>query len=309
LDHATSADGPARRTIDGATRIALLRLTLAILAISFTPILFRFSELGPTATAFHRTFLAVPIFAVWLAVERRRSAQRGSPLAVFWRWDAAALALGGVVFAANIVSYAWSVQLSSVANASLLSNLSPIFVALGGFLVFGDRVTSSFVAAMTAAVAGVAILSSDKLALGGGQILGDSLALVSAIFFAAYLMIVGRLRLRLRSGAIMLWVGLVASGALLAGAVAAGEDLLPETLHGWATLLGLAFVSYGIGQGLLTVALAQLGASFSAVSLLSLTVTSTLLGWALLGETLTVAQGIGGTIILGSILAAALTRR
>lgn len=286
--------------------LAIIQLCLAILALSSTPILYRLSELGPTATSFYRTFFAVPVFVAWIIVERRHGAGPGSPLAALWRADGLVLGLGAAVFAANIVNYAWAIHFTSVANASLLSNLSPVFVSLGGFLLFGERVSRGFAGAMVMAIGGVALLTSDRLAIGRDQILGDGLALLSAVLFAAYLIIVGRLRQRLTSATIMLWTSAMAAISLLCASVATGESLIPPTLLGWSTLLGLAVISYALGQGLLVVAVSELGTAFSSVSLLSLPVTAALLGWILLAEPLTLQQMIGGAIILASIAGAKL---
>jgi drug/metabolite transporter (DMT)-like permease len=295
-----AAHAPAVR----ANRLALLRLALAVLAISFTPVLFRLSEVGPSATAFYRTALALPIILGWMLVERRRQ-----PAAMLAPRDALTLVIGGVVFAINIVNYAWAVHLTAVANASLLSNLSPLFVTLGSFLFLRERVTRGFLLAMLAAIAGVAILASDRLAIGDDELLGDGVALLSAISFAAYLVIIGRLRLRVGPGTVMLWTGIVTALVLLGVSVASGEAMVPVSPRGWAVLVALAVFSYAIGQGLLTVALAELGAAFSSVALLCLPVSAALLGWVVLGEALSVTQGIGGAIILASILGARLTSR
>jgi len=295
-----TAHAPAAR----ANRLALLRLALAVLAISFTPILFRLSEVGPGATAFYRTCLALPIVLGWMLVERRRA-----PGALLAPRDALTLVVGGIVFAINIVNYAWAVHLTAVANASLLSNLSPLFVTLGSFLFLRERVTRGFLLAMLAAIAGVAVLASDRLAIGNDELLGDGVALLSAMSFAAYLIIVGRLRLRVGPGTVMLWTGIFTALVLLAVSLASGEAMVPVSPRGWAVLLALAVFSYAIGQGLLTVALAELGAAFSAVALLCLPVSAALLGWIVLGEALGVTQGIGGAIILASILGARLAGR
>jgi drug/metabolite transporter (DMT)-like permease len=295
-----AAHAPAVR----ANRLALLRLALAVLAISFTPVLFRLSEVGPSATAFYRTALALPIILGWMLVERRRQ-----PAAMLAPRDALILVIGGVVFAINIVNYAWAVHLTAVANASLLSNLSPLFVTLGSFLFLRERVTRGFLLAMLAAIAGVAILASDRLAIGDDELLGDGIALLSAMSFAAYLVIIGKLRLRVGPGTVMLWTGIVTALVLLGVSVASGEAMVPVSPRGWAVLVALAVFSYAIGQGLLTVALAELGAAFSSVALLCLPVSAALLGWVVLGEALSVTQGIGGAIILASILGARLTSR
>src|SRR5260370_25336665 len=186
-------------------RLALVQLALAIVTIALTPILFRLSEIDPAATAFYRTALALPLIALWASIDRRRTVRAGRPGAApgITREDGILLAVAGLLFAGNIANYAWAVHLTSVANASLLSNSSPIFVSLGSFLVFRERFSRGFIAAMLAAIAGLVILAGDRLALGGAHLVGDGLGLLSALFFAAYLVIIGRLRLRLASATIM----------------------------------------------------------------------------------------------------------
>jgi drug/metabolite transporter (DMT)-like permease len=305
MDDAAAVSIAERETVPA--RLALVQLALAVLTISLTPILFRLSEINPTATAFYRTTLALPLVALWAAIERRRT-PRGGDFNIR-RGDGVLLAAAGLLFAGNIVNYAWAVHLTSVANASLLSNSSPIFVSLGSFLVFRERFSRGFIAAMLAAIVGLVILAGDKFALASEHFFGDGLGLISALFFAAYLVIVGRLRLRLGSATIMLWTGIFTALALLAAALATGQSFLPATWRGWAVLVALAVLSYTLGQGLLTVALARLSATFSAVALLCLPVSAALLGWALLGEALSLNQAIGGVIILTSILVARLTSR
>jgi drug/metabolite transporter (DMT)-like permease len=295
----------AHATVERETRRAVLRLSLGLAVIVMTPILFRLSALGPTATAFHRTFFAIPLFAAWMALERRSAMRRGEIVAPLrLQRDGLALVIGGVFFAANIVGYAWAVHFTSVANASLLSNMTPIFVALGSFLVFRERVSRSFVAALAAAILGVAVLTGDRLELRSDQLLGDALALSGALFYAGYLMVICRLRLRLSAATIMTWSAGIAALCQLAAALAAREALLPVTLQGWAVILILSLVNYGMGQGLITLAMARIGATFSSVAMLSLPVGATILAWVLLGEALSLNQGIGGVVILASIYAA-----
>ena len=306
MAQASASGEPERAMTNLLMRRAMVRLALAVVFLSFTPILFRWSELGPTATAFYRAFLTIPVFMVWMAVERRRATRLEVTQPSFRRSDAWLLAFGGAVFAANISAYAWAVHLTSVANASLLSNLAPIFVSLGSFLLFRERVSRAFIAAMAGAVVGVAILTGDKLGIDAAQIWGDGLGVFSSIAFAAYLMAVGRLRLRQRSSTVMAGTVVVTAACLLALTLASGESLLPRTLYGWADLLALALISHALGQGLLTVALAHVGATFSAVSLLTLPVTAAFYGWLIFGEPLTNNQAIGAPIVLASILAARL---
>ena len=284
----------------------MITLALAILFLSFTPILFRWSEVGPTASAFYRALLTIPVFWTWAAIESRRHARSELARTRLRQSDLWLMIFAGAVFAANISAYAWAVHLTSVANASLLSNLAPIFVSLASFLLLGERVSRGFVAAMIAAIVGVTILVGDKLGLGQEELLGDGLGVFSSLAFAFYLMAIGRVRLRQPSSTVMAASVVVTALTLLVLALATGESLLPRTIYGWADLLALALVSQALGQGLLTVALAHVSATFSAVSLLILPVTAAFYGWLFFGEPLSLNQAVGAPIVLASILAARL---
>lgn len=306
MDRATAAAGPERAEERGGGRRAIAQLALAVVFLSFTPILFRWSELAPSATAFYRTFLTIPIFLGWVAVEQRSGGGSDFDRLVFRRSDFWLLAFGGAMFASNISAYGWAVHLTTVANASLLSNLAPMFVALGNFLLFRERVSRKFIAAMASAIIGIAILTGDKLGIDAAQIWGDGLAVFSSAGFAAYLIVLGRLRLRQRSSVIMAATVVASSLCLATLALASGESFLPSTLYGWVDLMALALISHALGQGLLTVALVQVGATFSAMSLLTLPVTAVLYGWLIFAEPLSLNQAIGAPIVLASILIARL---
>src|SRR5580692_6910653 len=114
------AEAPAPSTIDRA-RGAFALLVFGALALGFSPIFVRLSDLGPSATAFWRIVLALPVFALGIAGTDRRPAGLRDYLGV---------ALAGFCFAGDLASWHWSIRLTSVANSTLLANMAPLFVAL-----------------------------------------------------------------------------------------------------------------------------------------------------------------------------------
>jgi len=84
-------------------------------------------------------------------------------------------------------------------------------------------------------------------------------------------------------------------------ALVSGEQMLPVTTQGWATLAGLALVSHAAGQGLIAYALAHLPAAFSSVSLLFQPVMAAAFAWLLLSEGLAPLQVAGGVVVLAGI--------
>ena len=55
-----------------AAKLGLLALIIGAVGIAFAPIFVRLSELGPSATGFHRMFLALPVLWLWAGVDSRR---------------------------------------------------------------------------------------------------------------------------------------------------------------------------------------------------------------------------------------------
>ena len=285
-------------------RLAPAALVVGAIGISFSPILVRLSELEPTATAFHRVFLAAPLlWAVLLWSDRQAPLPRSARL---WprRGEAWLLIAAGIAFAGDLGIWHWSVELTSVANSTLLANLTPIFVTLAAWLLFGERISGLFMVGLALALAGTAAMVRASFALEGDQVWGDALGVATALFYTAYLLLLKRLRQTLSALAIMAWSSAITAICLLPAALVAGEALIAATWSGWAVLVAIAWVSHVGGQGLIAFALAHLPASFSSVALLVQPVSAAALAWILLGEALGGLQALGAAVVIAGILLA-----
>lgn len=280
-------------------RLALAALVLGALAIAFSPIFVRLSEVGPTATGFYRTILAVP--PLWLWWRLRPVAVVPAPAG---RPPMALILLPGLLFAGDLFFWHLAIQYTSVANATLLSNFAPVIVTLGAWLVLREKITSSFLFAMAVAVCGALMLVGSSLQLGGTNVFGDMLAFTTAIFYGAYMIAVAKLRGRHGTQELMLWSSLVTGLALLPMVWVMGEGLFPATLDGWLILFGLAWISHALGQGLIAYALGHLPASFSSLVVLVQPVAAACFGWLWLGEGLQTLQLLGGAVVLFGIVLA-----
>lgn len=280
---------------------ALIALLIGAAGISLSPIFVRLSEIGPTATAFHRLFLALPVLWLWMALSDRFSAgnpvyRKPSSKNDYWR-----LTLAGLFFAGDLVAWHWSIAFTSIANSTLLANFAPIFVTITGFAFFGERFSRTFLAGMMCAIVGVVFLLGDSFALKPDHMFGDALGLLTAGFYAAYLIAVGRLRQDFSTATVMTWSGAISCAVLIPVTLLSGESFIAPSLFGWAMLLGLALLSQAGGQSLIAFAFAHLPAAFGAVALLLQPALATLLAWFIFDEAVSIFQGIGGLIILAGI--------
>lgn len=279
---------------DGSVqRVAFALLIVGAAAIAFAPIFVRLSELGPIATAFHRMTLALPILGLWLWWGGRHD---DTPKLA--RREYLRLVLAGFFFAGDMSIWHTSIHYTTVANATLLANLAPIFVTLFGFVLFKDRFSRLFLGGMALAILGAVTLMGDSLQLSRQSFIGDVLGVITAAFYASYILAVGRMRARLATRVIMFWSTLFCAVFLLPLTLASGEEMFPETAYGWWVLAGLAITAQVFGQGLIAYALAHLPAAFSSVSLLFQPVIAALAAWMLFGEALGPMQGVGALVVL-----------
>ncbi len=284
-----------------ADRAALVALLLGAVLVGASPIFVRLSELGPMATAFYRPFLAIPVLALWMAVDRRQDPGARRPVR---RADYLHLLLAGAFFAGDLAFWHLSILHTSVANATLFANAAPIFVTLGAWLLFAHRVTRLYLAGMGLALAGAALLAGGSLAVEPDNLLGDLFGVVTAMFLASYILAISRLRAGFSAATIMTWGSIGTAAVLLPVAWLMGEDLVAVTLYGWAMLVGLALLSHAAGQGLIAHALAHLRPGFSSIGLLLEPVAAAALAWVVLGEAVTFWQATGGAVILWGIVLA-----
>ena len=212
--------------------------------------------------------------------------------------------LAGLFFAADLAVWHWSIKFTSVTNATLLANFAPVWVILFGWIVFGERVTRGFFVAMLVALAGVVLLVGSDFALQPRALLGDLMGLVTAVFYAGYLLAVKELRAGFATTSIMASSGLVTVAALLPVALVSETKIVPQTPSAWAVVAALALVSHVGGQSLIAYALARLPAAVASVGLLVQPVTAALAAAALLGERISTQQVAGMALILAGVFAA-----
>jgi drug/metabolite transporter (DMT)-like permease len=273
-------------TID--SRWPLIALVAGAVCIGFAPILVKVSPVGMQATGMWRLLLALPALLLWWRLEPRT----GLPTRAWAPWAA----LAGLGFALDLGLWHWSIHLTSIANATLLSNLAPVLVALGAWWWLDERPTVRLWLGLGIALAGAACLAGGDVAVGRDAVVGDLLGAGSAVGYAIYLLLLSRLgRSRPVGGTLAV---AAATGALALGisAVVQGESLWPT--HGWWVLLLLGLGVHVVGQGLIALAFARLPAGYAAIILLLQPAVAAVAAWALFGQALGALQMAGACLVL-----------
>lgn len=294
-------DQPATGALESKERaLGYAALAVSTVGVGSAVVFVRLSEVDATATLMLRMILASALLGGAAALPGREMG-RGST------WsprDLGLLLLSSVVSGLDLLANHWSVHHTAVANTALLMNLSPVFVLLLSWLVFRQTISSQRTLAVTVALAGGAIVvlgSGEAVSLGRGHLLGDGLAVLSAMLYAVYLLITKSLRSRLTTPVIMFANATVIGVMLLPVALTTSSQVLPRGFGGYAIILGLVLVSQFLGHGFMAYSLRVLDAGVASLSALLRPVVAVVFGWLILGEGLGLVQMAGGAIVLAGL--------
>jgi len=279
---------------------AFAALLLGGIAIGFAGIFMRLADVNPVASAFWRMTLALPLLWSWAALARRQDLAAGKRIDF-----SLGLLLAGVFFAADMGIWHLSLHFTTVANATLLSNFAPIFIAFWMWLAYRARFARIFIVGMAFALGGAVLLVGPNAAGGGHggghKLLGDALGLASAVFYAAYQLSIKQARSMYSTARLMAWSTSLTALALLPFALLTPGAFLPAHAAGWVPLLALALIAQIGGQTVIAYAFAHLPASLSSVSLLIQPLTAAIAAWIIFGEVLAPLQIAGGVLLLWGI--------
>ncbi|MEO0497520.1 MAG: DMT family transporter, partial [Pseudomonadota bacterium] len=240
----------------------------------------------------------LPVLFVWAWMEGRKRP-------AFFSTDRLVI-LSGLAFAGDLAFWHIAIFNTTMANATLLACLSPIWVLLLSNLVLGERVTRAMFGGIIICVLGALLLVGGGLVAAPERIWGDIAGFITSLFFATYILTfrLARRSTDVKAATLTYHSTLVTAAVLLVVAIISGENFIPATLGGAIALLALGIVSQAAGQGLLAVAIGSLSAAFSSLVIFMEVVAAAFLGWAFFGEHLTGYQAAGGALILAGIFMA-----
>ena len=271
-----------------------LALSSAVLALTFSSLFIRWANAPGTVTTFYRmTIGAIAFFPFFMhqPVEQRR---------IDRRWLFLPL-IGGLFTAMDHATWATAIESTRVANATLLNNLAPLWVALVAILVWRERLPGGFWLGLVMALGGAAVvLGSDFVTrpqLNGGNLL----AVASSLFYGGYFLTTQRGREHFSTISYVFIITFVCSLVLLGINLAQGKALTGYSGQTYLVFLAAGLISQVIGYFSTAYALGHLPASIVSPTMISQPVLTALLAIPFAGESLAPAQILGGLVVLGGI--------
>ena len=275
---------------------ALALLLIGNMALAVGPWFVRLADCGPVSAGFWRLILPLPIHAL-LA---RRAGQAlfghgGRALAL--------MALAGVVFGLDLVSWHVGIGHTRLGNATLFGNLGSIFLMIWGLFAARRWPGRGEVLAIGCAIAGAAILLGRSLQIATDTLVGDLLCIAAGLFYFGYFMVLRGVQGRIGNWPLVFYTGIFAAPVMLAGALGLHEPLLP---HAWWPVIVLALLSQVIGQGLLVGALTRFSPLVIGLALLTQPAVSVVVGLLVFGERPTLFDMAGMALVSAALVLAPL---
>ncbi len=291
-----------------SSRRGIIIVLIAVVIWSTTPVfidhLQTFYLLTPLQVSTWRALLVTVLLALFFLVRRPRVFR-------LQRREIGYYVLYGIVGIGLFnLAFNTSVAINKAAVATTLMFCAPVFVALGSWWVFHERLRRVQILAIVVNLLGCALVGSISELLAGtaGNMGGLFLGLFSGVCFALYTLLGrGAARTKRLSPIVMLFYSyLFGTLALLVwGFITQGTHGLMISLDGvgWALLVILSLGPTLFGYLLFTVSLQYLSASVASIFHTLEPVMTALLALLFLGRVMTVLQWLGLGLIVSSVVA------
>jgi drug/metabolite transporter (DMT)-like permease len=242
---------------------------------------------NPVAIAGARSFIASFVILLYLKKP-----------AIHWSFPQVAAAIAN---AATMLLFVSANKTTTAANAILLQYMAPILTAFLGAWVLKERIRREHFAAFVFVTAGMIIMVSEDL--GGGKLLGNFLALMSAITFSVYFVFMRMQKNDSPLESILLSHWLTAGICLAASFFLPVPNFTPKAI---GAILVLGVVQSGLTSILFSIAIKRVSAVTASLIAVIEPVFNPLWVFLAIEETPSLNTLIGGGIIIVSVATASI---
>ena len=271
-----------------------IALAVGISALSLSAMFVRWADAPGPMTGFYRllisTLLLTPFFL--------RQQKQLTPIDKKYLYLPLA---GGILTAFDFAFWNSSLKFTTAANATLLGNTAPLWVALAALLVFREKLKGIFWVGLGLALMGAALVMGSDFLTHPTLGLGDMMASIAAIFYASYQLVTQRGRVHIDPFRYAWLVGVSATIGMLIMNLVLENPFTGFSTQTWVIFFLTAIVSQMIGYLAITYALGHLPAFIVAPTMIVQPILTAILAIPLLHEIPSATQWIGGGIALAGI--------
>jgi drug/metabolite transporter (DMT)-like permease len=198
--------------------------------------------------------------------------------------------------AATMLLFVMANKMTSAANAILLQYIAPVLTAFIGAAILKERTRIEHWVSIVFVAAGMIIMFADKL--GGGYLLGNILALMSAFTFSLYFVFLRKQKDGSPVESVLLSHWITAAICLVASLFLPAPNF---TLNSVAAILVLGIVQIGIPSLLIAFAIKRITAVSANLIAVIEPVLNPVWVYLVIGENPGISTLIGGAVIIASV--------
>ncbi|MFH6945618.1 DMT family transporter [Flavobacterium sp. FlaQc-50] len=270
-----------------------LALIGGILCISIFPILVKLRLAPGLISAFYRMFFAVILLLPYVLLSKnfKMPTLRFTLLA----------ALCGVLFSSDVAVWNIAIQDSSATQASLLTNLSPLWVGIGSFFFLNTKPATNFWIGTAVSLFGMITLVGFGFFMELNFDQAFLFAVLSGILYSIYLLVSKNVLSHVDVLSFMT-ISLLASSIYLGIlCYSLNQPFTGFSDMGWFVLVLQAVICQLCAWLSISYATQHMRATRVSLSLLSQAVITSILAWLFLEEQITLQMVFGGIILLFGI--------
>lgn len=272
-----------------------LAVLVGVFAVSFSALFVRLTTAPALIIATYRLLFTFLILAPYALLRHRPEL-----ISLSWR-ERGLAAASGLCLALHLVTWFASLRYTSIASSVVLVTTQPVFVVIGSWIFFRERVSRLAMVGGALALVGSFIIGAADFQIGKEAFWGDLLALTAAVFVSGYLLIGRRLRGNIDLPVYTFYTYGSSAAALIIASIATGTPFAPYPARDWILFLALAIVCTVIGHTVFNWVLRYVQASVVSVSVLGEPLGAILWASLFLREYPTLRQTIGACFIFGGL--------
>lgn len=265
-------------------------LVIGILCISIFPVLVKLKLTPGVISAFYRMLIASIVIVPYVIITKQYHAKSKTALALS--------ALCGLVFGLDVAVWNIAIQESTATQASLLTNLSPVWVGIGAFMFLKDKPKRNFWLGTIVALFGMVLLVGFHIFIDFNIDRAFCFGVLSGMLYAVYMLVSKRVLRTLNVFTFMSTSLVSASISLGLISWSIGEPFSGFSTAGWLVLGVQGLVCQLLAWLLISFATKHMRATRVSVSLLGQGILASIFAWCFLNEAISFQMIIGGVILL-----------
>jgi len=272
-----------------------LAILAGVIAVSFSSLFVRLSSAPPLITASYRLLFTFLLIAPYTLLKHRQELAGLKPR------ETGLAMLSGVFLALHFATWFTSLSYTSIASSVVIVTLQPVFVVIGSWLIFKERISMASALGGLLALSGSFIIGAGDFRLGMTAFYGDLLALLAAVCVSGYMIVGRKMRAKVALSAYTFVVYGSSALTLVIISSCASLSFAPYPPTDWLLFLGLALICTVGGHTIFNWVIRYVPASTVAVCILGESLGAIIWGAVFLKEYPGWRQIIGGGVIFAGV--------